>query len=495
MKKLLYSLVLTFAMGLQVAMAGTSMQGADHPAYGLVVVKAGKVITVSGETLVDATIVIRDGKIEAIGENVEYPFGGKVIDAKDMTVMPGMINPTSKVMRTGGRGNLVANATYDKDLIIKKRDLENFAAAGYTTLGVVPDGAGFPGRVMILRTAPGQNEGFVVDANGPIQMAFNNPGSDKPIIVRGFKAAKAELDKIAKAKAAWEKKQAAAKKKPAPKPTPKPKPGPKPTPKPGPKPKPTPKPTPKPKSLDEAPAPKPAPKPKGKAPVKSSGFTPPTINPVYQPLVDLMQKKPGVLAMVEFGRVNQAMYLQGMRGIVPGPAACYDHLNLVRKDYAFASSYRVFNSDNVRESPFLVFPQTDVARVAEKLGKEKALVALFPVINSHPYTRDRYNLGLQLLRAGCRPVYIPTSDSWLVYARMRERLNAMVKAGFPRAEILKTVTLYPAQMLGIDDRVGSIQEGRDANLVFLSGDPLETTSEVKKVMVEGKMVEFKKRLR
>ena len=51
---------------------------------------------------------------------------------------------------------------------------------------------------------------------------------------------------------------------------------------------------------------------------------------------------------------------------------------------------------------------------------------------------------------------------------MRDNLIQMVRAGFPKDEILSTVTTNAAAMLGLEERLGSIQAGRDANLLFLS---------------------------
>jgi len=60
--------------------------------------------------------------------------------------------------------------------------------------------------------------------------------------------------------------------------------------------------------------------------------------------------------------------------------------------------------------------------VAEQLGEKKAVIAIYPVINHHPYTRNRFNLGLELRNAGCRVVFIPERDQWAHYAAMRENL-------------------------------------------------------------------------
>jgi len=63
-----------------------------------------------------------------------------------------------------------------------------------------------------------------------------------------------------------------------------------------------------------------------------------------------------------------------------------------------------------------------------------------------------------------------------------------VKYGMKRQEALKSITLYPAQFIGVDDRLGSIEAGKEATLIFLTGDPLDAQSWVDQVMVAGEIV-------
>ena len=63
-----------------------------------------------------------------------------------------------------------------------------------------------------------------------------------------------------------------------------------------------------------------------------------------------------------------------------------------------------------------------------------------------------------------------------------------VKYGLPRDVALKAGTLYPAQILGLSDRVGSIEKGKAADLVILTGDPLDTMTWVDSVLVDGRVV-------
>ncbi|MGC3960388.1 MAG: hypothetical protein QM813_21405 [Verrucomicrobiota bacterium] len=53
----------------------------------------GKVVTKPGETLDDATVIIRDGYIEAVGKNISVPADARVWDSKGLTIYAGFIEP------------------------------------------------------------------------------------------------------------------------------------------------------------------------------------------------------------------------------------------------------------------------------------------------------------------------------------------------------------------------------------------------------------------
>ena len=63
------------------------------------------------------------------------------------------------------------------------------------------------------------------------------------------------------------------------------------------------------------------------------------------------------------------------------------------------------------------------------------------------------------------------------------------KAGLPREEAFRAITINPARILGIDDRVGSLEEGKDADLVVFSEDPFQMSAEVKAVFISGKKLD------
>ncbi len=66
-----------------------------------------------------------------------------------------------------------------------------------------------------------------------------------------------------------------------------------------------------------------------------------------------------------------------------------------------------------------------------------------------------------------------------------------VKAGLSREEALQAVTKRAAEINGIDDRVGSLQKGKDADLVIWDGDPFDIMSSPETVYIEGKSVHKK----
>ena len=61
--------------------------------------------------------------------------------------------------------------------------------------------------------------------------------------------------------------------------------------------------------------------------------------------------------------------------------------------------------------------------------------------------------------------------------------------GLPPEEALKAVTLYPAQILGVGDQLGSIEAGKRANLVLTNGDVLQASTQVAAVFIDGRPLE------
>jgi imidazolonepropionase-like amidohydrolase len=61
--------------------------------------------------------------------------------------------------------------------------------------------------------------------------------------------------------------------------------------------------------------------------------------------------------------------------------------------------------------------------------------------------------------------------------------------GLDPNEALKAITLYPAQILGVADRLGSIEAGKYANFFVSNGDPLETATKIEQIYIQGRVVD------
>jgi imidazolonepropionase-like amidohydrolase len=71
---------------------------------------------------------------------------------------------------------------------------------------------------------------------------------------------------------------------------------------------------------------------------------------------------------------------------------------------------------------------------------------------------------------------------------LREAAIFAVRHGADRDEALRAVTAVPAKLIGAGDRAGTLEAGKDADLVVLSGDPLDPASRVERVMIGGRWV-------
>jgi imidazolonepropionase-like amidohydrolase len=80
------------------------------------------------------------------------------------------------------------------------------------------------------------------------------------------------------------------------------------------------------------------------------------------------------------------------------------------------------------------------------------------------------------------------TDDWITDSRMFLRMAALaVRGGMTREGALESVTLAGAKLLDLQDRVGSLTVGKDADFLVLSGDPFSAYSVVEKTYVEGRL--------
>ncbi len=89
-----------------------------------------------------------------------------------------------------------------------------------------------------------------------------------------------------------------------------------------------------------------------------------------------------------------------------------------------------------------------------------------------------------LTAAGCH-VSIITDSSVIPQQYLPLCAGMAIKAGMDPFDALKAITINPAEHIGVADRVGSLEVGKDADLVITAGSPFEVLTEVKAVFIDG----------
>lgn len=97
-----------------------------------------------------------------------------------------------------------------------------------------------------------------------------------------------------------------------------------------------------------------------------------------------------------------------------------------------------------------------------------------------------YSLPAQLYKRGVK-IAFASYDAHQV-RNLPYQAGFAVAFGLPYDEALKAVTLNPAEMWGVADKLGSLDVGKTANVVVSTGDPLDVASDVRQVYIEGKTV-------
>ena len=77
--------------------------------------------------------------------------------------------------------------------------------------------------------------------------------------------------------------------------------------------------------------------------------------------------------------------------------------------------------------------------------------------------------------------------------RLGQQAANAVAYGLPYDEALKAVTVYPAQIFGVADQVGTLETGKIANIIVTNGDPLEITTDVRYLFIKGQLTSLDNR--
>jgi imidazolonepropionase-like amidohydrolase len=385
------------------------------------VIKNATIMTESAKGTIKGSILVRDGKIAEIGENVMVPAGATVIDAAGQWVIPGIIDCHSHIAGDGNinEGSVSVSSMVNIKDIINPEDIAIYRAlaGGVTTANILHGSANsIGGQTIVLKMRWGSDaQGMIFEGAKPgIKFALgeNPKRSGNPQGGRGATAQPARYpatrmgveDTIREAfndavayKAEWDKYDAA---------------------------------------------------------VKAGGSPIP-------PRKDLKLE-----ALKEV--------LEGKRYV---HAHCYradEILMLIRvaDDYGF----KIRTFQHVLEG----------YKVAKEIAAHGAGASTFSdwwAFKMEAIDAIPYNAAVMAKKGVV--VSLNSDDAELMRRLNTEAAKAMKYGGMSREDALAMVTLNPAKQLGVDNRVGSIEVGKDADLVIYDKDPLSTMSKVQKVMIDG----------
>jgi hypothetical protein len=167
------------------------------------------------------------------------------------------------------------------------------------------------------------------------------------------------------------------------------------------------------------------------------------------------------------------------------------NLNQIRAVLAFVDEQKL---------PRVILEGADDAWMVASELRERGIAVITAGILDVPGRRwqpydEPFTLPAKLHQAG---VTFCISDgggsSGVMNARNLPYEAAMAAAfGLPREEALKAITLYPAQILGAADRIGSIEPGKLADFFVTDGDLFEITTHVEQVYIAGRAVKMESR--
>ena len=141
----------------------------------------------------------------------------------------------------------------------------------------------------------------------------------------------------------------------------------------------------------------------------------------------------------------------------------------------------------------------DAWRVADLLAKEKVPVVLDNVFRLPQRDTDSHEVNFRaanvLHQAGVKVAHSVRMGSWgatevrnITYAAARS-----MAYGLPRQTALQSITLYPAEMLGIGNQLGSLTVGKEATFIAVDGDLFDIRSNVKHMWIAGNPVSLESR--
>jgi imidazolonepropionase-like amidohydrolase len=379
-----------------------------------IAITGGKVYPVSGPVIENGTVLVRDGKIVAVGANVAIPNDASRIDATGKWVTPGLINALTNlgVAEIGAvQATVDRSARGDSGIAASFPVWEGINPAstmlaparndGITSVVVVPTGGLIAGQAALIDLVPGTLSDMINKAPVAMVAQFGDPRSG---------GSNARGEQYARLKEILEDARIYARRRP---------------------------------EFERAQT----------RPFAARRADLEALIPVVEgrlPLMVNVDQASDIDAVMRLGKeLNVQLILVGA-----------------------AESWMAADRLAAAGIPVVVGSMNNIPQSFSTLGARQDAAAL-------------------LQRAGAKVVLIGngSGEEGFNVRNLKYDAGVAVAYGLPWDAALRAVTLAPAEMLGVANRVGSLQAGRDANIVVWSGDPFEFTTRVEHVFIRGREVE------
>lgn len=396
-------------------------------------IKGAKVYTIAGAPIENGIVVIRDGKIAAVGANVAIPSDAQVIDATGLELYPGLFDPVTQIglneiSQVSATMDTVELGDYNPELVAAtavnpaSAHIAVTRANGITHVIAAPGTAGFDASGGGLIT--GQASAFnlagwtMIDMqiNQSVAMVINWPSIQTRTFdfatfsfkEKSFDDAKKEYDKSVNELSDW---------------------------------------------LDRV---------RHYAQAKEKGSA-----ALYERDIKLEALVPVV------------------EGKMPVLVIADDHRDIKNAvDFCTKQNLKMILGSGA-----------EAWRVKDLLKEKKIPVVLGPTERLPEQEDTAYDKPMtqpsELLAAGIPFAF--SSFGTAFSRRLPDYAGTAVAYGLPHDEALKAVTINAAKMFGIDSEVGTIETGKLANLIVTNGDPLEVQTQVKFLFIKGQLTSLDNR--
>jgi imidazolonepropionase-like amidohydrolase len=379
-----------------------------------------RVFTLTGVPIDDGTVVIRDGKISAVGANAEIPAGAQIIDAKGLQVYPGLfdsitqmglseISAVSATVDSSETGAFNPDVVAAEAILPSSQHIPVTRAAGITEVLAVPASGGFDsqgasgilgGQASAIRLA-----GWTINdmlLKWPEIKTRSFDFSTFAIKNKPYSEAKQEYEKNVNELTDW---------------------------------------------LDRA--------------------------------------RHYALAVGHGGRADFQRDLK-LEALIPVTRGELPVLVFADKARDIRNAVEFCDKQKLK---MILAGGSEAYKLKDLLRSKAIPVILRPMLTDPTDEDDPYDRLLsqpaELSAAGVRFAFGSFDNSFA--RRLGQQAANAVSHGLPYDEALKAVTLYPAQILNLADQIGTLETGKSANVIVTTGDPLELTTDVRYLFINGQL--------